>query len=284
MDSLTYRQLRDASGPSSIAGHASHAGRGASRINWGAHRGGSMLGPNLTRPYSGALVGYARSSINQPLDRQLCVLVDAGCTAVFLDDVAGRTADRPELASCLASLRPGDTLVVPSLERLSHSVYELVGLVARLSSRAVGFRSVREELDTKAPAGHSGSEVFIVLAQFMHEAEAEGAREGRAAARASGQRLGRPPSLTPDLVLRARELLTDANATVASVARQLGVGRSSLYRHLPELTGRAQPNGRAEDFDAQLAPAGSERQPDGDRSTLGPGAATGTPEGHRSRR
>lgn len=105
-----------------------------------------------------------------------------------------------------------------------------------------------------------------------------------ATARASGQRLGRPPSLTPDLVLRARELLTDANATVASVARQLDVGRSSLYRHLPELTGRAQPNGRAEDFDAQLAPAGSERQPDGDRSTLGPGAATGTPERHRSRR
>jgi DNA invertase Pin-like site-specific DNA recombinase len=98
----------------------------------------------------------------------------------------------------------------------------------------------------------------------MHEAEAEGARQGRAAARATGRRLGRPPSLTPELVLRARELLADSHATVASVGRQLGVGRSSLYRHLPELTGRA--------------------QPDGDRSTLGPGAATGTPEGHRSRR
>jgi DNA invertase Pin-like site-specific DNA recombinase len=118
----------------------------------------------------------------------------------------------------------------------------------------------------------------------MHEAEAEGARQGRAAARATGRRLGRPPSLTPELVLRARELLADSHATVASVARQLGVGRSSLYRHLPELTGRAQSNGRSADVDAHFARAGSDRQPDGDRSTLGPGAATGTPEGHRSRR
>jgi DNA invertase Pin-like site-specific DNA recombinase len=31
----------------------------------------------------------------------------------------GKNADQPELAACLNYLRPGDTLVVPSLDRLS---------------------------------------------------------------------------------------------------------------------------------------------------------------------
>ena len=41
-------------------------------------------------------------------------------------------ADRPELAACLAYVRPGDTLVVPSLDRLSRSLADLITLVGRL--------------------------------------------------------------------------------------------------------------------------------------------------------
>jgi len=40
---------------------------------------------------------------------------------VFADKLSGKTADRPELAACLDYLRAGDTLVVPSLDRLSRS-------------------------------------------------------------------------------------------------------------------------------------------------------------------
>jgi DNA invertase Pin-like site-specific DNA recombinase len=40
---------------------------------------------------------------------------------VFADKLSGKNADRPELAACLDYLRPGDTLAVPSLDRLSRS-------------------------------------------------------------------------------------------------------------------------------------------------------------------
>lgn len=44
---------------------------------------------------------------------------EAGCVRVFVDKAFGHTADRTELTVCLDYLRPGDVLVVPSLDRLA---------------------------------------------------------------------------------------------------------------------------------------------------------------------
>jgi hypothetical protein len=80
---------------------------------------GSFLGPEPA-VRTGALIGYARvSTSGQLLDRQQHALAEAGCLRVFADKLSGKDADRPELAACLDYLRPGDTLVVPSLDRLS---------------------------------------------------------------------------------------------------------------------------------------------------------------------
>jgi hypothetical protein len=63
----------------------------------------------------------------------------------------------------------------------------------------------------------------------------EGTREGLVAARARGQRLGRPPAMTPEQVRHARALLTEPDATVSSIARLLRVSRSTIYKYVPEL-------------------------------------------------
>ena len=106
------------------------------------------------------------STSGQLLDRQLRALADAGCIKVFSDKLSGRTADRPELAACLEYLRAGDTLVVPSLDRLSRSLQDLIGLVAELRRRGVGFRSLQEALDTTTPGGRLVFHVFAALAEF----------------------------------------------------------------------------------------------------------------------
>jgi DNA invertase Pin-like site-specific DNA recombinase len=184
-------------------------------------------------------VGYARGSLDAELyDRQLRTLAAADCAAVYSDTVVGRTADRAGLESCLAALQPGDVLVVATLGRLARSVHELIGLVTRLHDRGATLRSLDGALDTGGPDGRALLAAFAALARYIDDADAEAARDGRASARAAGQRLGRPPVLTPDQVALARRLLCDPAATVASVARRLGVGRSTLYRYLPELTGR----------------------------------------------
>jgi DNA invertase Pin-like site-specific DNA recombinase len=187
---------------------------------------------------TGARIGYARvSTAGQLLDRQTRALTDAGCLRVFADTGSGRSADRPELAACLAYLRPGDTLVVPSLDRLSRSLSDLIALVAELRRREVGFSSLHEALDTTTPGGRLVFHVFAALAEFIRELIVEGTHEGLDAARARGVRLGRPPALTPEQVRHARDLLTHPGNTVASIARLLKVSRSTLYKHIPELAG-----------------------------------------------
>ena len=103
---------------------------------------------------TGALIGHARvSTTGQLLDRQQHALAEAGCLRIFADKLSGKNADRPELAACLDYLRPGDTLVVPSLDRLSRSLADLIGIVGTLRRRGIGFKSLHEALDTTTPGG-----------------------------------------------------------------------------------------------------------------------------------
>jgi DNA invertase Pin-like site-specific DNA recombinase len=185
----------------------------------------------------GALIGYARvSTKGQNLDAQIRALTAAGCLRVFADRLSGRNAARPELEACLDYLRPGDTLVVTRLDRLSRSLQDLIATVADLRCREAGFKSLHEALDTTTPGGRLVFHVFAALAEFIRELIVEGTHEGLAAARARGTRLGRPPAMTPEKIRHARALLTEPDNTVSSIARLLGVSRATLYKHIPEIS------------------------------------------------
>lgn len=186
---------------------------------------------------TGALIGYARvSTAGQLLDRQLAALSAAGCLRIFADKKSGKNVERDELWKALDYLRVGDTLVVPSLDRLGRSLQDLIAIVAGLRKRGIGFRSLHEALDTTTPGGRLVFHVFAALAEFIRELIVEGTREGLQAARARGQRLGRPPAMTPEQIRHARDLLTHPGNTVSSIARLLGVSRSTIYKYVPELT------------------------------------------------
>jgi DNA invertase Pin-like site-specific DNA recombinase len=128
-------------------------------------------------------------------------------------------------------MRPGDTLVVPSLDRLGRSLHDLIAIVASLRKRGIGFRSLHEALDTTTPGGRLVFRVFAALAEFIRELIVQGTHEG----------LGRPPAMTTEQIRQARAILTRPEETVSSVARLLGVSRSTIYKYLPELTTRAKP-------------------------------------------
>jgi len=186
---------------------------------------------------TGALIGYARvSTTGQLLDRQQHALTEAGCLRIFADKLSGKNADRPELAACLDYLRPGDTLVVPSLDRLSRSLADLIQIVTTLRRQGVGFKSLHEALDTTTPGGRLVFHVFAALAEFIRELIVEGTREGLDAARGRGVRLGRPPAMTAEQIRHARDLLTRPDNTVSSIARLLGVSRATIYKYVPEVT------------------------------------------------
>jgi DNA invertase Pin-like site-specific DNA recombinase len=165
----------------------------------------------------------------QLLDRQIRVLTDAGCSRIFSDKKSGKNAEREELWKVLDYLRPGDTLVVPSLDRLGRSIQDLIAIVSGLRKRGVGFSSLHEALDTTTPGGRLVFHVFAALAEFIRELIGQGTNEGLDAARARGARLGRPPAMTPEQVRHARDLLTHPENTVTSIAKLLGVSRNTIY-------------------------------------------------------
>ncbi len=113
---------------------------------------GNLLAPEPA-VRTGALIGYARvSTSGQLLDRQQRALAEAGCLRIFAGKLSGKDADRPELAACLDYLRPGGTLVVPSLDRLSRSLADLIGIVATLRRQGVGLRACTRPWTPPLPA------------------------------------------------------------------------------------------------------------------------------------
>jgi DNA invertase Pin-like site-specific DNA recombinase len=186
-------------------------------------------------PASGELVGYARvaDGAGGGLAARVRELTEAGCTRVLAEEETRAQAGRPELTACLESLRGGDTLVVASLDQLGRSQRELIATVQDVRRRGAGLRSLREGLDTTAPGGDAIFRVFAGLADFGRATVAAGTSDGLAAARASGKRLGRPPALTPEQLREVRALLLRPEQTISSVARSVGVSRSTIYKYLP---------------------------------------------------
>lgn len=181
-------------------------------------------------------IGYARVSTDgQNLERQLDALTAAGCRRIFAEKQSGRDVDRPELTTCLEFMHPGDTLVVPSLDRLSRSLQDLITTVGDLRRRGVGFTSLHENLDTTTPGGRLVFHVFAALAEFIRELIVAGTREGLAAARARGRVGGRPTVVTPEIIRAARDMLPNPEASVTAIARLLGVSPGTLYNHIPDL-------------------------------------------------
>ncbi|MER5461689.1 recombinase family protein [Streptomyces sp. NPDC002668] len=214
--------------------------------------------PDLLAPVGGggALIGYARvSTKGQNLDRQIAALEVAGCERIFSDKKSGKNAEREELQKALDYLRPTDTLIVPSLDRLGRSIQDLINIVGGLRKDGIGFRSLHESLDTTTPGGRLVFHVFAALAEFIRELIIQGTHEGLAAARARGQRLGRPPAMTEEQILHARSMLANPEASISSIANLLGISRTTLYKYVPELKAGHRPAVGAQAATAQLEKA-----------------------------
>jgi len=181
------------------------------------------------------LVGYARvSTRDQSHALQLDAFAVAGVDRVFHEKATGAARDRPELKAALNFMRDGDTLVVWKLDRLARSTGQLIETVRDLEARGIGFRCLTQsEIDTTTAGGRLVFTIFGAIAEFEREVIRERTRAGLHAARARGRTGGRPAGLTPKDLDKARTLLRNPDITVEEVARTLGVGAATLYRHLP---------------------------------------------------
>lgn len=149
-----------------------------------------------------------------------------------MDKASGKLDARPQLHEVLDRLLPGDTLMVWRLDRLGRSLRHLIDTVNALSERQVGFRSLTENIDTTSPGGRLVFHIFGAIAEFEASLVRERTMAGLAAARAHGRNGGRPRVLTPATLEIAQQLYDAGGKTVDEIAGVVGVGRTTLYRHL----------------------------------------------------
>jgi len=136
------------------------------------------------------LIGYARVSMHdQNLALQQDALQKAGCEKILVDQITGKSFNRPGLEQTRKILRSGDTLIVWRLDRLGRSLKHLIELVGNLEHREIGFKSLTESIDTTSPSGKLVFHLFGALAEFERNLIVERTKAGLAAARARG-RLG----------------------------------------------------------------------------------------------
>ncbi len=182
---------------------------------------------------SAVLIGYARVSTNdQTINLQRDALKAAGCKRIFADrGVSGSVTQRRGLDRALASLKPGDTLVVWKVDRLGRSLAHLVQTITDLGARGVNFRSLSDPIDTKSAGGRLVLHMMAALAEFERSLNSERTKAGLAAAKRRGKKLGRRAKLTPKQIARARRMV-EAGQSPQKVAKRFSVARSTLYEAL----------------------------------------------------
>jgi len=177
------------------------------------------------------LLGYARvSTAGQDLEAQRQRLHTAGAVRLFEDIISGRDFERPGLSSLLGYARPGDVMCIVRLDRLGRSLRQLLETVEMLKTRGIGLMSLEEKIDTSSAAGELVFHVFGAIAHFERRLISERTRDGLEAARVRGKKVGRPS--LDESKLDAALKLVHAGLTPADAARQVGLGRSTVYREL----------------------------------------------------
>jgi DNA invertase Pin-like site-specific DNA recombinase len=177
------------------------------------------------------IYGYARVSTDgQTLDAQVAALKAAGAEKAFSEKQSGVKTDRAALAKALAALSAGDVLVVTRLDRLARSTRDLLNVLATVSERGAGFRSLGDPwADTTTPHGRLMLTVLGGLAEFERALILSRTGEGRARAMARGVKFGRKPKLTAHQIAEARKR-REAGEALSDIGRSFNVSHSTISR------------------------------------------------------
>ncbi|SOC38113.1 DNA invertase Pin-like site-specific DNA recombinase [Rhizobium subbaraonis] len=180
------------------------------------------------------IYGYARvSTTDQDLTIQEAALRAAGATIIRSEKKSGTTTEgRDELATLIEFARAGDTIIVTRIDRLARSIADLATIVRTLEKKGVHLKATEQPIDTGSPAGRAFLQMLGVFAEFETAIRKERQLEGIAKAKRDGVYKGRKASIDAD---RINELVA-AGKGATEIAKELGIGRASVYRYLPSKT------------------------------------------------
>ena len=187
--------------------------------------------------------GYVRvSSKDQCEERQLIAMQEFGVPEknIFLDKLSGKDFERPRYKRLLRKLRPGDVLVIKSIDRLGRNYGEIQDQWRLITKEKQADIVVLDMplLDTRQKAkdltGTFIADLVLQILCYVAQVERENIRqrqaEGIAAAKARGVRFGREKMPVPDSFYPLWEKFRRREVTARAAARELGVVHSTFLK------------------------------------------------------
>lgn len=179
--------------------------------------------------------GYARvSTKEQNEDRQIIALREFGISDedISLDKQSGKDFCRPAYQRLMKKLKPGDTLVIKSIDRLGRNYGEILEQWRFITKKKCAAIVVIDMplLDTRRGRDLTGvliADIVLQLLSYVAETERENIRqrqaEGIKAAKARGVKFGRPRFIRPPEYEELRRLWSEGRISASAAGRKLGI-------------------------------------------------------------
>jgi len=192
------------------------------------------------------IYGYVRvSSADQNEDRQILALRERDIPAekIFVDKQSGKDFQRPAYRALLRKAKPGDSIIIHSIDRLGRN-YDEIQDQWRILTKERGVDIVVLDmplLDTRLNKDLMGTfiaDLVLQILSFVAQSERENIRkrqaEGIAAARARGVRFGRPIKKAPENFSALVKKWGGGKVPLDEVLMETGLKEATFYRRLRE--------------------------------------------------
>jgi len=179
------------------------------------------------------LFGYARvSTSQQSLDIQINSLKEAGVkeNRIFTDKVSGSHMDRDGLQLLKVKVEEGDVILVKKLDRLGRNTADMIQLIQQFDDIGVSLRFLDDGISTEGTMGRMVITILSAVAQAERQRILERTNEGRIDAQEKGVKFGRKPSVDR----KKLKQLYQQGVGASDIAKQMGIGRSTVYKVLKE--------------------------------------------------
>lgn len=177
-------------------------------------------------------IGYARvSTRDQNLDMQIKALKDAGCEKIFTEKISGRRSDKPQLKKVVKKLSSDDILIVWKIDRLGRNARDICELSEQLKNKNVTIMALKDGIDTSTTIGRFVMQILGSVAEIEVSHLSERTKEGLAAARRRGVKLGRPPGPSRSGVVEKIKYMKSRNISNKEIMQELNIPMASYYRY-----------------------------------------------------
>lgn len=188
---------------------------------------------------------YARvSARDQNLARQLEAFAEMNIDRkhIFCDKKSGKDFDRTNYLRLVRKLRPGDLLVIKSIDRLGRNYQMIIDEWSRITKTIRADILVLDMplLDTRSTpcslVGKFIADLVLQILSFVAENERENIRarqaEGIAAAKKKGVRFGRPPKTYSRKFFDTVFAYENKQITLRDALDVTGMSQSNFYYHM----------------------------------------------------